>query len=101
MTVIRSLGLQRTRSKRLVLLSKMYLDDPPIPDVLRPSYFLSYLVNLMRQLRFPHLPGSGAYALDSYTAYSTPVTDPTQTSGNLSCRATKSSFAIWYVYKCS
>jgi methyl-CpG-binding domain protein 4 len=68
MTVIRSLGLQRTRSKRLILLSKMYLDDPPAPDNLRSSTFKIY-GEFYKSTPVSHLPGSGAYALDSYRIF--------------------------------
>jgi methyl-CpG-binding domain protein 4 len=68
MTVIRSLGLQRTRSKRLILLSKMYLDDPPAPDDLRPSTFKIF-GEWYKPTPVSHLPGSGAYALDSYRIF--------------------------------
>jgi len=66
--VIRRLGLQRTRSKRLILLSKMYLDDPPAPDNLRPSTFKIF-GEWYKPTPVSHLPGSGAYALDSYRIF--------------------------------
>jgi methyl-CpG-binding domain protein 4 len=65
---IRRLGLQRTRSKRLILLSKMYLDDPPTPDNLRPSTFKIF-GEWYKPTPVSHLPGSGAYALDSYRIF--------------------------------
>lgn len=68
MTIIRSLGLQRTRSKRLILLSKMYLDDPPVVDNLRPSNFKVF-GEQYKSTAVSHLPGSGAYALDSYRIF--------------------------------
>ena len=70
MSVIRSLGLQRTGYKRLLLLSKMYLDDPPVPDNLRPSTFKIF-GECYKSTPVSHLPGSGAYALDSYRIFYT------------------------------
>lgn len=68
MNIIRGLGLQRTRSKRLILLSKMYLDDPPVVDNLRPSTFKLF-GEQYKPTMVSHLPGSGAYALDSYRIF--------------------------------
>lgn len=68
MAVIRSLGLQRTRACRLILLSKMYIEDPPTPDNLRPSQFKVNSV-IYKPTPVSHLPGSGAYALDSYRIF--------------------------------
>lgn len=68
MAVIRSLGLQRTRSRRLILLSKIYVEDPPNPANLRPSTFKVFGESYT-PTPVSHLPGSGAYALDSYRIF--------------------------------
>jgi methyl-CpG-binding domain protein 4 len=99
-SLLQPLGLHTTRSKRLVHLSKLYLDDPPSPNTLRqsrpyvssthlpdpspsPSFSLptspsspspvSPTRKTQRNRYVPtsisHLPGAGAYALDSYRIF--------------------------------
>ncbi|KAI0060242.1 hypothetical protein BV25DRAFT_1780405, partial [Artomyces pyxidatus] len=85
---IRSLGLQSTRSKRLIDLSRAYLQYPPVePQPIQSKYYTSpsapaaqysrnHTIGLARQkISYPvatavsHLPGSGPYAMDSYRIY--------------------------------
>ncbi|PCH37605.1 hypothetical protein WOLCODRAFT_140960 [Wolfiporia cocos MD-104 SS10] len=87
---IEHLGLGVIRTQRLIKLSQDYLDDPPVPGRLRPSRCYIYIcahdpstdmddagaptrTSRVRQ-RYPptvvsHLPGCGAYALDSYRIF--------------------------------
>ncbi|GLB36282.1 putative DNA glycosylase [Lyophyllum shimeji] len=75
--IIQSLGTQNIRARRLINLSKRYLEDPPrLPD-LRPSTprAPSSCCPPKRD-RYPptpisHLPGAGPYALDSYRIFCT------------------------------
>ncbi|KAJ7181798.1 DNA glycosylase [Mycena crocata] len=61
-TLIRPLGTQNIRAKRLISLSRAYLQDPPVATRRAP------------RAKYPptpisHLPGAGAYALDSYRIF--------------------------------
>lgn len=84
--LIRSLGLQRMRAERMISLSKIYVTDPPLPNVLRKSK-QQKRINLQTSPGQPeigsdspfkryypatpisHLPGTGPYALDSYRIF--------------------------------
>ncbi|KAI0031131.1 DNA glycosylase, partial [Vararia minispora EC-137] len=60
---IKCLGLGNQRAKRLVELSRMYLDHPPVP-------FQGLECKNIRDFSpISHLPGSGQYAIDSYRIY--------------------------------
>lgn len=80
--LLQPLGLQNVRARRMIDMSSTYLSDPPIPNHLRKSRAsISYMImdketGLQRaiKLRYPptpisHLPGVGAYALDSYRLF--------------------------------
>ena len=76
--VIRHLGTQSVRSKRLILLSRAYLQDPPSIYDLRSSKAnkMSSPSTLRTTAVYPatpisHLPGTGRYALDSYRIFCT------------------------------
>ena len=86
-SLIRKLGTQTVRSKRLIQLSKIYLQDPPSVYDLRRSRTTS---SPQRKSRFfissrapypatpiSHLPGAGTYALDSYRIFCCTHHDPT------------------------
>lgn len=83
---IQRLGTQNIRAKRLILLSRAYLQDPPSLYDLRPSkpgvVTLQPLKSTKRlKARYPptpisHLPGTGPYALDSYRIFCTLHHDP-------------------------
>ena len=86
-SIIHKLGTQTVRSKRLILLSKVYLQEPPSMYDLRRSRASS---SPHRKSRFftssnvpypatpiSHLPGAGTYALDSYRIFSCVNDDPT------------------------
>jgi len=83
--LIQPLGLQETRSKRMIELSKAYIADRPREDVLHPTK--AYLVPASGSLagdlgvivkeKYPptpisHLPGCGPYAFDSYRIFCMP-----------------------------
>ena len=81
--LIRPLGLQDTRAKRLIKLSSQYLADPPQLDRLYPSRAEVVTVTVHEdtqraravvRTKYPptpisHLPGVGGYALDSYRIF--------------------------------
>ncbi|EMD38748.1 hypothetical protein CERSUDRAFT_133253 [Gelatoporia subvermispora B] len=80
--LIKHLGLGKQRSRRIIELSRAYLDDPPIPGTLRISrcYITARTVACengsigLTKMRYPptpisHLPGCGPYALDSYRIF--------------------------------
>ncbi|KAH7908361.1 DNA glycosylase [Hygrophoropsis aurantiaca] len=84
--LLKPLGLYNVRARRLKLLSRMYVDDPPQVGVLRsplrggaPSSLASSTPHQTRskaRTRYPptpisHLPGTGPYALDSYRIFCT------------------------------
>lgn len=86
---IQHLGTQNIRAKRLVLLSRAYLQDPPSFYDLRPSkpgvvtlqLTKSTESSIRQKTRYPptpisHLPGTGPYALDSYRIFCTLHHDP-------------------------
>ena len=98
-SLIRPLGLQSVRAKRLIRLSTLYLQFPPSPDRLYKSNahtdIDTSLPNLLSQhqdvvspppspskrRRYPptpvsHLPGTGRYALDSYRIFCTAASEP-------------------------
>lgn len=91
--MIRPLGTQSIRARRLINLSRVYLQDPPSLCDLRPSRPTilprtstnnhNALDGSPRQQRerYPptpisHLPGTGPYALDSYRIFCTVHNDP-------------------------
>ncbi|KZP32712.1 DNA glycosylase [Athelia psychrophila] len=67
-TLIRPLGLQAARAARLIKLSKLFINEPPSPNILHCSRAkidaLSY-----PPTPISHFPGCGAYALDSYRIF--------------------------------
>lgn len=68
MEEIRTLGLQKTRARRLIALSKMYLNDPPDPAHLRATK-IRVIGEKYKSTPICHLPGAGIYALDSYRIF--------------------------------
>ncbi|KAK0506088.1 DNA glycosylase [Armillaria luteobubalina] len=88
--LIRPLGTQTIRAKRLIEMSKSYLLDPPSPyDVRRskpaPLPSSASLTNGQgspgKRKKYPptpisHLPGTGRYALDSYRIFCTAYENP-------------------------
>jgi len=79
--LIKHLGLGRSRTARLIKMSRVYIEDPPAIDHLRPTKcYMNVCVrneagepSLVKQ-RYPptaisHVPGSGPYALDSYRIF--------------------------------
>ncbi|PBL01002.1 hypothetical protein ARMGADRAFT_1073322 [Armillaria gallica] len=89
-SLIRPLGTQTIRTKRLIEMSKSYLLDPPSPyDVRRSKPApLSSSASLAsdqgspaKRKKYPptpisHLPGTGRYALDSYRIFCTTYENP-------------------------
>ena len=78
--VIRHLGTQSVRSRRLILLSRAYLQEPPSIYDLRsskstkmcsPSTPLRITTTAYPATPISHLPGTGRYALDSYRIFCT------------------------------
>ncbi|KAJ7110074.1 DNA glycosylase [Mycena epipterygia] len=72
--LIRPLGTQNIRAKRLISLSRAYLQDPPSRRDERPSRALGPHISPRKREKYPptpisHLPGAGAYALDSYRIF--------------------------------
>ena len=65
---IRSLGLQKTRARRLIALSKSYLSDPPDPAHSRKTKII-VIGERYKCTPVSHLPGAGIYALDSYRIF--------------------------------
>ena len=81
--LIRHLGTQRVRSRRLILLSRAYLQEPPSIYDLRSSKSTKIRSpsSLRTTIAYPatpisHLPGTGRYALDSYRIFCTQKHDP-------------------------
>ncbi|TFK52084.1 hypothetical protein OE88DRAFT_1658875 [Heliocybe sulcata] len=91
--LIKPLGLQHQRAKRLIQLSSVYMSNPPSPDLLyrsksprkrvRPtgipgvSTGCDALEDTAQPVTYPptpisHLPGAGPYALDSYRIFCVP-----------------------------
>ncbi|KAJ7170016.1 DNA glycosylase, partial [Mycena filopes] len=75
--MIRPLGTQNIRAKRLIDLSRAYLQDPPSLRDERPSRALGPPISPGKRGKYPptavsHLPGAGAYALDSYRIFCSP-----------------------------
>ena len=78
-SLIRHLGTQRVRSRRLILLSRAYLQQPPSIYDLRSSKSIKICSPCSRPrttTAYPatpisHLPGTGRYALDSYRIFCT------------------------------
>ncbi|KAJ7361600.1 DNA glycosylase [Mycena albidolilacea] len=73
-TLIRPLGTQNIRAKRLIDLSRAYLQDPPSLRDQRPSRAVGPPVSPRKREKYPptpisHLPGAGVYALDSYRIF--------------------------------
>lgn len=86
-STIHKLGTQTVRSKRLIQLSKVYLQDPPSMYDLRRSrassspqrksrFFISFNA-AYPSTPISHLPGAGTYALDSYRIFCCAHDDPT------------------------
>jgi methyl-CpG-binding domain protein 4 len=72
--LLRPLGTQNVRAKRLISLSRAYLQDPPSHRDERPSRALGAPISPRKRKKYPptpisHLPGAGAYALDSYRIF--------------------------------
>lgn len=79
LSTIQSLGTHNIRSRRLINMSRAYLQDPPALPDLRPSQ--PRLLSPVKRRRYPatpisHLPGTGPYALDSYRIFCTVCHDP-------------------------
>jgi methyl-CpG-binding domain protein 4 len=83
--LIKPLGLQATRSKCLIEMSAKYAANPPSLDTLYPSRASYIKVGVDEEqvargvyhMKYPptpisHLPGAGAYALDSYRIFCSP-----------------------------
>lgn len=74
---IRHLGTSTVRAKRLIDLSRTYLQDPPSHSDPRPSRAtIPHPVSFRKYTKYPptpvsHLPGTGPYALDSYRIFCT------------------------------
>ncbi|KAJ7631074.1 DNA glycosylase [Roridomyces roridus] len=73
-TTLRPLGTQNIRAKRLISLSRVYLQDPPSRRDARPSRAAGPPISPRKRAKYPHtpishLPGAGAYALDSYRIF--------------------------------
>ena len=68
MEEIRTLGLQKTRARRLIALSKTYLSDPPDPAHMRKTKII-VIGERYKSTPISHLPGAGIYALDSYRIF--------------------------------
>ncbi|KAJ3517376.1 hypothetical protein NLJ89_g548 [Agrocybe chaxingu] len=85
-SILRQLGTQTVRTKRMITLSRLYLQDPPSSYDPRPSRASSPSKRESRffqlsKVRYPatpisHLPGAGSYALDSYRIFCTLHEDP-------------------------
>jgi len=81
--LIHHLGTQCVRSRRLILLSRAYLQEPPSNYDLRSSKSIkicSPSTHLRTTTAYPatpisHLPGTGRYALDSYRIFCTQQND--------------------------
>ena len=77
--LIRHLGTQSVRSRRLICLSRAYLQEPPSLYDLRSSKYikmcspstLSCTSKAYPATPISHLPGTGRYALDSYRIFCT------------------------------
>ncbi|CAK5280576.1 unnamed protein product [Mycena citricolor] len=72
--LLRPLGTYNVRTKRLVDLSRAYLKDPPSIHDERTSRAHSPHVSPRKRRKYQptaisHLPGTGAYALDSYRIF--------------------------------
>jgi hypothetical protein len=68
--LLHHLGLSNMRARRLIVLSKMYMEYPPNPRLV----YKSKVVKDKRTIEYPpthvsHYPGSGKYALDSYRIF--------------------------------
>ena len=68
--LLHHLGLSNMRARRLIALSKMYLEYPPNPRL----FYKSKVVKDKTTIEYPpthisHYPGSGKYALDSYRIF--------------------------------
>ncbi|KAF7329568.1 hypothetical protein MKEN_00219700 [Mycena kentingensis (nom. inval.)] len=73
-TLLHPLGTQNRRAQRLIALSRAYLLDPPSTHDPRRSRASGPLISPRKRARYPetpisHLPGAGAYALDSYRIF--------------------------------
>lgn len=79
--LLRPLGTQTSRAKRITNLSRMFLQDPPKPSDLRLSRPTMPSNLSRRRDKYPptpisHLPGAGPYALDSYRVFCTTSENP-------------------------
>nr|GAT51328.1 predicted protein [Mycena chlorophos] len=73
-SLLTPLGTQNRRAARLIALSRNYLLDPPSPHDVRRSRASGPLLSPRKREKYPdtpisHLPGAGAYALDSYRIF--------------------------------
>lgn len=67
---LRRVGTQSVRAKRLIQLSFNYMLDPPRDYDLRPTrHKIFYTRKRYPATQISHLPGVGAYALDSYRIF--------------------------------
>lgn len=81
-SMIRHLGTQTIRAKRLINLSRAYIREPPSAYDLRTSAKRASFFENSEGASYPatpisHLPGTGPYALDSYRIFCTIHDDPT------------------------
>ncbi|PPQ72028.1 hypothetical protein CVT24_008080 [Panaeolus cyanescens] len=84
--ILRRIGMQTVRAKRLVALSSAYLADPPSVYDPRPSRdfnspprtqtFEKGDTSCLTSSPISHLPGVGRYALDSYRIFCMSHDDP-------------------------
>ncbi|KAL0951017.1 hypothetical protein HGRIS_007758 [Hohenbuehelia grisea] len=81
--LIQRLGCQTIRARRLIDLSRQYMQDPPLFNDLRLSKSIIQAPpdSPRKRARYPptpisHLPGTGPYALDSYRIFCTQKHEP-------------------------
>ena len=68
--LLHHLGLSNMRARRLIALSKMYLEYPPNPRLVYKSKVAKDKVTIdYPPTHVSHYPGSGKYALDSYRIF--------------------------------
>ncbi|KAJ6621230.1 DNA glycosylase, partial [Mycena sp. CBHHK59/15] len=72
--LVRPLGTQNIRARRLISMSRTYLRDPPSLRDSRPSRCAGPPLSPRKRGKYPptpisHLPGTGVYALDSYRIF--------------------------------
>ncbi|KAJ3187651.1 hypothetical protein HDU85_006042 [Gaertneriomyces sp. JEL0708] len=64
-TFLTPLGLQNVKTRRILNLAQSYIDDPPVPGLLRPPRDKLYGM----QTEIGHLKGVGRYAYDSWRIF--------------------------------